>query len=193
MVSDWIKWEGGECPVHWNTWIQARFRDGCVTGANQAKNFRWNHIHTSADIVEYRLAEPRKTLEEAYEDSDRPISDGYVDSAIRTFSTGATRNLDMGKLDYEGFLSPLVIERFAEYMNKNRLQADGKVRESDNWQKGMPKDSYMKSGWRHFFDWWKEHRGFGVDTDESLEEAICALIFNAQGYLHEHLKNKEGQ
>lgn len=104
---------------------------------------------------------------------------------IRTFDSGATRNLDTSKLDYEGFLSPLVVKRFAEYMHSNRVQADGSVRDGDNWQKGIPKTAYMKSGFRHFFDWWMEHRGHA--TDEGLELAICGLIFNAQGYLHEHL------
>lgn len=107
---------------------------------------------------------------------------------MREFKTGATRNDDTNKIDYEGFLSPLVLERFGEYMNKHRIQADGELRASDNWQKGIPMDAYMKSGFRHFFDWWKEHRG--LQSTEGLEEAICALIFNAQGYLHETLKNK---
>lgn len=107
---------------------------------------------------------------------------------MREFDTGATRNLDASKLDYEGFLSPLVLERFAEYMHANRQQADGKLRDSDNWQKGIPSNSYMKSGWRHFFDWWKGHRG--LPASEDVETACCALLFNVQGYLHEHLKAK---
>lgn len=107
---------------------------------------------------------------------------------MRQFETGATRNTDEGKFDYEGFFSPLVMERFASYMNSNRMQADGQLRDSDNWQKGIPSEAYMKSGWRHFMDWWKEHRG--ISTDEGLESALCALLFNVQGYLHEHLKKK---
>lgn len=107
---------------------------------------------------------------------------------MRQFDSGATRNLDDTKLDFEGFLSPLVIERFAEYMHKHRQQADGAIRDSDNWQKGIPQVAYMKSGYRHFFDWWKEHRG--IRTNEGLEEALCALLFNVQGYLHEHLKTR---
>jgi len=108
---------------------------------------------------------------------------------MREFDTGATRDTDAGKPDYEGFLSPLVLERYGEYMNKNRVQADGKVRDSDNWQKGIPMDAYMKSGWRHFFDWWLHHRGHGdpMTEEEDMEEAVCALLFNAMGYLHEHL------
>ena len=108
---------------------------------------------------------------------------------MRKHTTGSTRNDDDDKFDYEGFLSPLVIERFGEYMHKHRFQADGIIRDSDNWQKGMPKEWYMKSGWRHFFDWWKEHRG--LKSREGLEDALCGLFFNVQGYLHEHLKNKK--
>lgn len=108
---------------------------------------------------------------------------------MRKFNTGATRDGDEGKYDYEGFLSPLVIERFGKYMNKHRKQADGKLRDSDNWQKGIPQEAYMKSAFRHFMDWWKEHRK--LKSVDGIEEAICALIFNAQGYLHEYLKRKK--
>jgi hypothetical protein len=110
--------------------------------------------------------------------------------AMRTFDTGATRSNDAGKLDYEGFLSPLVLERYAQYLHKHRVQADGKLRDSDNWQKGMPKSEYMKSAWRHFMDWWKSHRGASLPTDEEIEDSICALLFNASGYLYEHLYGK---
>ena len=108
---------------------------------------------------------------------------------MRKFKSGATRDTDLGKYDYEGFLSPLVVERFGEYMNKHRKQADGNLRDSDNWQKGIPQSAYIKSAWRHFVDWWKEYRGF--KSREGLEDALCALLFNVQGYLHEHLKNKK--
>lgn len=107
---------------------------------------------------------------------------------IRRFETGATRNDDSALPDYEGFLSPLVVMRYGEYMNRHRIQADGAVRESDNWQRGMSLDSYMKSGWRHFHDWWMEHDGY--TSREGLEDALCALLFNVQGYLHETLRER---
>lgn len=88
----------------------------------------------------------------------------------------------MDKLDYEGFLSPLVLERYAQYMHSHRVQATGVLRDSDNWQKGIPLSVYMKSGYRHFFDWWKHHRKLTVA--ESVEESLCALLFNVMGYLH---------
>lgn len=104
---------------------------------------------------------------------------------MRTFETGATRDTDRGKLDYEGFLSPAVLERYARYMHKNRVQADGNIRDSDNWQRGIPVAQYMKSMWRHFMDVWTMHRG---NRGMALEEALCAVLFNVMGMLHETIK-----
>jgi hypothetical protein len=107
---------------------------------------------------------------------------------MRTFDTGATRNTDNNKLDFEGFLSPLTIERYAQYLHKHRVQADGNVRDSDNWQRGIPLNVYMKSAWRHFHDAWKQHRGFkGI---ENLEDTLCGVLFNISGYLHELVKQR---
>ncbi len=110
------------------------------------------------------------------------------------FETGATRNSSDHKIDPEGFLSPRVIQAFSEYMNSHRVQADGSVRSSDNWQKGITMESYMKSMWRHFLDIWSIHRGIARFDDTgkeiSLEEALCATLFNIQGMLHEELKRK---
>lgn len=111
---------------------------------------------------------------------------GEAIAEMRTFDTGATRNVDITKLDYEGFLSPLALERYAQYLHVHRIQADGKIRDSDNWQKGIPLPVYMKSMWRHFMDAWKLHRGFRADED--LETALSAIIFNAHGMLHEVVK-----
>lgn len=109
---------------------------------------------------------------------------------VREFKTGATRDVDTNKYDYEGFESPLVMERFAEFMHANRLQKDGKLRDSDNWQKGIPVDAYMKSMYRHFMDVWMHHRGHSEKAKEGLEVALCALRFNVNGMLHELLKTK---
>jgi len=108
---------------------------------------------------------------------------------IRTFETGATRDTEDGKFDYEGFLSSLTLRRYAEYMHKHRKQSDGKMRASDNWQKGIPLTAYMKSLWRHLVDLWTAHRGDHWHSGDR-EEALCAIIFNASGYLHELLKAK---
>lgn len=106
----------------------------------------------------------------------------------RKFKSGATRDTEKDKLDYEGFLSPIVLKAYAEYMNKHRVQSDGKLRDSDNWQKGIPKDVYMKSGFRHFMDWWLEHRGY--KSRDGIKDALCGIIFNSAGYLFELLKEE---
>jgi len=105
---------------------------------------------------------------------------------MRQFETGATRNVDQDKFDYEGFNTPIVMDRFAEYMHKHRKQADGKLRDSDNWQKGIPLVAYMKSMYRHFMDVWRQHRGH--PGQDSLEDSLCALKFNVDGYLFEVVK-----
>jgi hypothetical protein len=117
-------------------------------------------------------------------------------TATRTFSGGATRDVDDNKLDFEGFLSPQVLQAFAEYMHKHRLMKDGSVRSSDNWQNGMPKSVYVKSLARHFFDLWLMHR---LDTDEltrpdgehvTLADTLGGIQFNLQGYWLETLKDR---
>lgn len=110
---------------------------------------------------------------------------------VRTFDTGATRDTDTTKPDYEGFLSPLVIERYGVYMNKNRLQKDGTTRDSDNWQKGIPIAVYVKSLFRHFVEVWTLHRTNRAVDSAPAEEALCAVMFNAMGMLHEILKLRE--
>jgi len=112
---------------------------------------------------------------------------------MRTFETGATRTSDKGKPDYEGFLSPLALAEFGAYMLSHQEQADGNIRPSDNWQKGIPLPDYMKSLWRHLMAAWTLHRGFPVPNDEqgrpvTLKTALAAVVFNAQGYLHELIK-----
>ena len=106
---------------------------------------------------------------------------------VRTFDTGANRDLDNGKLDYEGFLSPLALRAYATFMHFNRSLADGSTRASDNWQKGIPKDVYVKSGWRHWMALWSIHRGWGA-AKETIVWAACGVLFNVSGLLHELLK-----
>lgn len=134
---------------------------------------------------------------------------------IRKFETGATRDTEGEKLDYEGFFSPLALHAYAKYLHKHRLQSDGTYRDSDNWQKGISLDVYMKSICRHQMDLWAIHRGYFVykertDNGEithilpqhpqnknpnwtrvTLEDALGGLIFNSMGYLHEYIKLRD--
>jgi hypothetical protein len=127
-----------------------------------------------------------------------PLCESPTSANVRTFETGATRDAANDKFDYEGFLSPLVLERFAEYMHAHRLQSDGTLRDADNWQKGIPREVYQSSFLRHVITSWKLWRGYTVKPERvggkphvpTIEDALCGVIFNAQGILHEILQDK---
>lgn len=111
--------------------------------------------------------------------------------AIRQFASGASRDSDEGKLDFEAYLSPLVLLRYAEYMKGHQVQSDGQAREGDNWQKGIPTDAYMKSLVRHVFDVWLLRRGKEGVATQDIETALCAVLFNTMGLLFNILEGKE--
>ena len=117
-----------------------------------------------------------------------------VGKDIREWDTGGKRDTEKGKLDYEGFLSPIVLERFALYMHPNRKMKDGSYRDSDNWQQGFGTfrehaRTCMKSLMRHFMDVWRIHR-CDESVEATLEDALCGVMFNAMAWLHRLLKSK---
>lgn len=62
-MSDWIKWNGGECPVHPDTTIEVEYRDG-NSEEDKAGSFDecWTNDSDPADIVAYRIiSEPQLT------------------------------------------------------------------------------------------------------------------------------------
>lgn len=111
-------------------------------------------------------------------------------AAVRAFTTGATRNSVKGRIDPEAFLSPAVLLRYCEYMNRNRQQPDGTERAGDNWQKGIPVEEYRKSIQRHNLELWAMTRDKDYKHPEGkgIEDVLCALMFNVMGMLHEELK-----
>lgn len=109
---------------------------------------------------------------------------------VRAFETGATRDVDEHKVQYARHLSPRVLQRFGRYMHEHRKTAAG-MREPDNWKKGMDRQSYLDSMWRHLHDIWLLHSGEGEGSTDDIEEALCALLFNAMGYLYEETRNED--
>ena len=164
--------------------------------------FKTHSISAAKDVNEWRRQAFDDLLGVSIQRDERPatqediqaVVDGkplpHTPPSIRTFATGATRDTDIDKFDYDGFLCPLVLERYAEYMHANRWMADGSMRGSDNWKNGIPQDVYRKSGWRHFFSFWK-HCLIG-DKADAMRDA-CALLFNIMGWMHEELKHGEEQ
>lgn len=117
--------------------------------------------------------------------------DDRADARIRQYETGATRDTDHDKLKYEGFISPLVEKRFAEYMHVHRKQPDGNLRAPDNWQKGIPLADYADSLVRHVQDFRLHADGFAAEAvSQDIEDVLCAIRFNVDGYLFEILKKK---
>ena len=122
----------------------------------------------------------------------------HDDGLVRTFDTGATRDSEQGKYDYEGFLSPLVLHAFAAYMHEHRKMPDGSMRDADNWQQGFGRPVIMKSLVRHLMDLWLLHDGFAVPRPETGEvptwdDALGGLMFNVMAYWFDVLTTRPPQ
>lgn len=110
---------------------------------------------------------------------------------MRQFGSGATRDTNDDKLSFVKALSPLVLKRYTQYLGKHRVQADGNIREWDNWKAGIPEEVYMDSKGRHFMDAWLHYDGFSEEAVyDDIEEVLCAELFNTMGFLHEILVKK---
>lgn len=113
------------------------------------------------------------------------------DGTLRTFPSGATRDSAAGKLEPWGFTSALVEKRFSEYMHQHRIQSDGSLRDSDNWKKGFELDSYYHSMSRHVLDFRLLWEGYAKESrTDDLVDALCGILFNTQGLIHELMKEK---
>ena len=112
---------------------------------------------------------------------------------MRKFESGATRDTEDGKYDFEGFLSPQVLWAFAQYMHEHRNTDEGQ-RSSDNWQKGFPEDVLVKSLLRHVMDLWLLHRDVAVERPEDgkqveWDDALGGILFNVQALWHQALND----
>ena len=110
--------------------------------------------------------------------------------SMRQFEGGATRDTDADKPHYIGYWSWLAMKRFGAYMLRHEVQSDGTRRQPGNWKLGIPREAYRDSLARHFVD-------FNAAVEEErlsdAEELACAMLFNVQGWLHEHLRQATRQ
>ena len=65
IYGPWIKWDGGECPVPPDTRVQAKIRSGGVLGPRCASTYRWAHLDSNSDIVEYHTVTEQPDLKAA--------------------------------------------------------------------------------------------------------------------------------
>ena len=121
------------------------------------------------------------------------IEHEHTSNETRTFNSGATRDTTEGKLSYVKALSPIVLQRYVQYLDVHRKQSNGSMREFDNWKQGIPKEAYLDGSGRHFIAVWLLEHGFSASDNHgpvTLEDSLCGIIFNAMGRLHELLKEK---
>lgn len=58
-MSEWIEWNGGECPVANDTDFEFIYRGGRKVRVRAGGTaYRWKHLGASHDIVAYRIITP---------------------------------------------------------------------------------------------------------------------------------------
>jgi hypothetical protein len=115
------------------------------------------------------------------------------------FATGAVRDTQDGKPNFLECLSPFALWRYGKYM-----ALASKRYGSDNWTKGIPRESYLASLERHLlklkqefkYNFFECEKCGNIDFISPVPE-VCpacgevatdhaaALVFNIQGFLHE--------
>lgn len=102
---------------------------------------------------------------------------------IRSFKTGAVRDVDTEKENYIESVSWLSLQRYAKYMKR----ASSKYGEG-NWIKGIPEAEYEKSFMRHVQKYFANKYN-GAKLELEIDH-LAAAMFNLQGIMHEQEVNK---
>jgi len=110
---------------------------------------------------------------------------GNSKNNITVFSSGAIRDSQDNKENYIESISWLALKRYAEYMQRKSSKYG-----INNWIRGIPSESYMKSCLRHIQKFLAEWQ-YGI-CDER-DDHLSAALFNILGLMHElelHRYNK---
>lgn len=101
---------------------------------------------------------------------------------VTNFESGAIRDTQEGKPNFYECMSPFAMWRYGLYMEK-AAQKYG----PDNWTKGIPIESYIKSLERHLLQLKMELKyGYIMeDTDHA-----SAVMFNIMGLIHQQEMEK---
>jgi ERCC4-related helicase len=100
---------------------------------------------------------------------------------VRTFKTGAIRDLDDTKEDYIETISWRAFRRYAKYMTGKKSKYG-----AGNFKKGIPIASYEQSLVRHL-DKYLENKYENGKLEPECDH-LSALIFNIFGIMHEENK-----
>lgn len=113
-----------------------------------------------------------------------------MDHPMRQFATGAIRDNSTDKPEYFGYTSWRTMKQFGAYMLRHQKQANGQMRDADNWKKGIPLEVYQQSLTRHFVDWAAELEEAKSSPETAMDLAL-AMKFNLDGWIHEMDKQME--
>jgi hypothetical protein len=64
-MTDWIDWNGGECPVPEGTLVDVRFVNGVVSKRSGAEGWGWRHEEGDYNIAAYRVHVPAPDVAKA--------------------------------------------------------------------------------------------------------------------------------
>lgn len=104
--------------------------------------------------------------------------DEVFPGSIRTFESGAIRDLDDTKEDYIETISWRAMKRYAQYMTGKKKKYG-----AGNFKKGIPIESYEQSLLRHVQKY-LENKYEGGDVEKE-EDHLSAIVFNVFGIMHE--------
>lgn len=96
---------------------------------------------------------------------------------LTKFDSGAIRDTSEGKPNFYECMSPFAMWRYGEYMEKSAEKYG-----ADNWTKGIPIESYMKSLERHLLKLKMELK-YGFTKEEG--DHASAILFNIMGLIHQ--------
>lgn len=104
-MTDWIEWNGGECPVGEGTLVEYKLRGNPDTSVEDAsfpaEDLQWNHKNEPLDIVAYRLVDARGAPTSPL--THHPSGTHYSDAAIQP-----VQFIEANKL---GFLEGCIVKR----------------------------------------------------------------------------------
>lgn len=96
---------------------------------------------------------------------------------ITTFKSGAIRDNQEGKPDFNETISWTAFNRYAKYMTGKKAKYG-----AGNFKKGIPTSSYVASMLRHVDKWMRNTYENG--QDELNEDHLSAIVFNVFGIMH---------
>lgn len=97
-MSDWIEWNGGECPVADGTLVDVKLRADVIVEQELAAGWFWEHglVHDDGDIIAYRVVKEAPNISETHEDPFNQQIGGthYKDMPIQPFEFSMKNGLD---------------------------------------------------------------------------------------------------